>query len=121
MYLGSDKLKSNVGMKVLRKGEDSYFAILDAGANWYEASAEFDIILESGNELEFLITPLTGGNVASRVLTLEGLPERPPRTTRLNVRIEMTGVDQAAITIEDMGFGELIPSSGKAWTQMVQV
>lgn len=121
VYLGSDKLKSNIGMKVLRKGEDSYYAILDAGANWYEAAAEFDVILESGNELEFLITPLTGGNVTSRVLTLEGLPQRQARTTRLNVRMEMTAVDQAAITIEDMGFGELVPSSGKAWTQVVQV
>lgn len=121
VYLGSDKLKSNIGMKVLRKGEDSYYAILDAGANWYEAVAEFDVILESGNELEFLITPLTGGNVTSRVLTLEGLPQRQTRTTRLNVRMEMTAVDQAAITIEDMGFGELVPSSGKAWTQVVQV
>lgn len=121
VYLGSDKLKSNIGMKALRRGEDSYFAILDAGENWYEAAAEFDLILESGNELEFLITPLTGGNVTSRILTLDGLPERQMRTTRLNVRIEMTAVDQAAITIEDMGFGELIPSSGKAWTQMVQV
>lgn len=121
VYLGSDKLKSNIGMKALRRGEDSYYAILDAGANWYEASTEFDVILESGNELELLITPLTGGNVISRILTLEGLPERQMRTTRLNVRIEMTAVDQAAITIEDMGFGELVPSSGKAWTQMVQV
>ncbi len=121
VYLGVDKLKSNIGMKVLRQGEDSYYAILDAGNNWYEASAEFDVILEDGNELDFVITPLTGGAVSSHVLTLEGLPQRPKRTTRLNVRIEMTTVDQAAVTIEDMGFGELFPTSGKAWTQMIQV
>lgn len=121
VYLGSDKLKSNIGMRALRRGEDSYYAVLDAGTNWYEAATEFDIILESGNEIELVVTPLTGGHVTSRILTLEGLPERPKRTTRLNVRIEMTAVDQATITIEDMGFGELVPSSGKAWTQMVQV
>lgn len=121
VYLGADKLKSNIGMKVLRQGEDSYYAILDAGTNWYEAELEFDVILESGNTLDFVITPLTGGNVTSRILTLEGLPERPERTTRLNIHIEMTAVDKAAVTIEDMGFGELFPSSGKAWTQMITV
>lgn len=121
VYLGVDKLKSNIGIKALRRGEDSYYAILDAGTNWYEAASEFDIILESGNELDLVITPLTGGNVTGRTLTLEGLPQRPKRTTRLNVRIEMTAVDQAAVTIEDMGFGELIPSSGKAWTQTIPV
>lgn len=121
VYLGADKLKSNIGMKVLRRGEDSYYAVLDAGTNWYEASMEFDIILENGNELDFVITPLTGGNVTTRTLTLEGLPVRPERTTRLNVHIEMASVDKAAVTIEDMGFGELFPSSGKAWTQMMTV
>lgn len=121
VYLGADKLKSNIGMKVLRRGEDSYYAVLDAGTNWYEASMEFDIILESGNELDFVVTPLTGGHVTARTLTLEGLPVRPERTTRLNVHVEMTSVDKAAVTIEDMGFGELFPSSGKAWTQMITV
>lgn len=121
VYLGIDKLKSNIGLKALRRGEDSYYAVLDAGTNWYEAVSEFDVIMESGNELELVITPLTGGNVTGRTITLEGLPQRPKRTTRLNVRIEMTAVDRAAVTIEDKGFGELIPSSGKAWTQTIPV
>ena len=31
VFLGNDKLKANVGMKILRRGEASYFALLDAG------------------------------------------------------------------------------------------
>lgn len=121
VYLGADKLKSNIGMKALRRGEDSYYAILDAGTNWYEASADFDILLESGDTVDFLITPLTGSAVLDRPVHLQGLPERPRGTTRLNVHIEMTAVNQAAVTIEDLGFGELVPSSGKAWSSTFQV
>lgn len=121
VYLGVDKLKSNIGMQVLRQGKDSYYAVMDAGVNWYEAEKEFDIILEGGNELRFVITPLTGGNVTHRSIALDGLPERPAKTTRLNIHVEMTAVDQAAITVEDMGFGEFFPSSGKAWTHNIQV
>ncbi len=121
VYLGTDKLKSNIGMRALRRGEDSYYAILDAGINWYEAVSDFDIILESGNTLDLVVTPLTGGKVTDRTILLEGLPERPRAVTRLNVHIEMTAVDQAAITIEDMGFGEFFKSSGKAWTQTIMV
>ena len=94
---------------------------MDAGNNWYETSAEFDIILESGNTVEFVITPLTGENVSSRLITLEGLPERPQRTTRLNIQIEMSAVNQAVVTVTDMGFGEIFRSSGKAWTQIITV
>lgn len=121
VYLGEDKLKSNIGMKALRRGENSYYAVLDAGTNWYEAGCDFDVILESGDSVEFLITPLTGGNVIERPVKLPGLPDRPRGTTRLNIHVEMTAVDQAAVTIEDLGFGELFPSSGKAWSSEIQV
>ena len=36
VYLGKDKLKSNIGMNVLKQGRESYYALLDAGENWYE-------------------------------------------------------------------------------------
>lgn len=121
VYLGADKLKSNVGMKVRRRGEDSYFAILDAGANWYEITADFEIILEEGNTIDFIITPLTGENVMNKSITLEGLPERARNTTRLKIHIEMTAVNQVTATIEDLGFGEIFPSSGKGWTQTITV
>lgn len=121
VYLGGDKLKANVGLEVVRRGEDSYLAVLDAGTNWYEASADFDLILESGNQVAFRITPLTGGIPGYRTITLEGLPERPRSTTRLNIHIEMTAVDQAAVRIMDLGFGELFRTSGKGWTQTIQI
>lgn len=121
VYLGEDKLKSNIGIRVLRCGEESYFAVLDAGINWYEAASEFEIILENGNTIEFVITPLTGGNVKNKTITLDGLPERPPRTSRLNIQTEMASVEQVVFTIEDRGFGELFKSSGKAWTRTIEV
>lgn len=121
VYLGADKLKSNIGMKALRRGEDSYFAILDAGTNWYETSASFEIILESGDTVDFIVTPLTGGNIVDRPVHLPGLPARPRATTRLNIQIEMVAVDQANVTIEDLGFGELFPASGKAWSSSIHV
>ena len=121
VYLGEDKLKSNIGMKALRRGENSYYAVLDAGTNWYEAGCDFDVILESGDEIEFMVTPLTGGNVTERGVKLPGLPDRPRGTTRLNIHVEMTAVDQVSVTIEDLGFGELFPSSGKAWSCVIQV
>ena len=121
MYLGADKLKSNIGMKVLRRGEDSYYAILDAGSNWYETVSDFDIILEDGDTVDLIITPLTGGDVTERQVHLPGIPDRPRATTRLNIHLEMTAVNQATVTVEDKGFGELFPSSGKAWSSTIMV
>ncbi|MBR5798618.1 MAG: hypothetical protein IKY23_01010 [Lachnospiraceae bacterium] len=121
VFLGKDKLKSNIGMRVRRRGEDSYYAIMDAGKNWYETTADFEVILDAGNVLEFVIIPLTGEELKDRRIVLEGLPERPERTTRLRIHMEMAAVNQAVVTTEDMGFGELYPSSGKGWTHSISV
>lgn len=108
-------------MRALRNGQEAYFAVLDAGSSWYETSADYEVILESGDTVEFIITPLTGGKVMDRKVQLTGIPQRPRAATRLSVHLEMTSVNQANVTIEDLGFGELFPSSGKAWSSTITI
>lgn len=121
VYLGEDKIKSNIGMKALRRGEDSYYAILDAGTAWYEATADFDMILDEGNEFSLVITSLTGGKIIEKPMVLDGLPKRPRGTTRLGFHIEMSAVNTLQIEIIDKGFGDIIKSSGRAWNQNIVI
>lgn len=121
VYLGEEKVKSNVGIKALRRGEDSYLAVIDAGSNWFEVKKDFDIILDEGNIISFLVTSLTGGKIIEKPVILEDLPERPLATTRLRIHIEMKAVDQVEIQIEDIGFGEIFKASGKAWSQVINI
>lgn len=121
VYLGEDKVKSNIGMKAKRRGEDSYFAILDAGTAWYEANADFDIILEEGNEFSLVVTSVTGGYVVEKPIALDGLPKRPRATTRLMFHIEMSSINTLEVEIIDKGFGEIIKSSGRAWNHSIEI
>jgi len=121
VYLGQEKVKSNVGIKALRRGEDSYLAVIDAGNNWFEVKKEFDIILDEGNTISFLVTSLTGGKIIEKTIELVGLPERPLSTTRLRVGVGMSSVDTVDIDVQDMGFGEIIKSSGMAWSQSINI
>ena len=121
VYLGDDKLKSNIGMKALRRGEDSYFAILDAGKAWYKAKADFDMILEDGDEFSLILTSVTGGHITEKVIKLDGLPKRPRGTTRLSFHVEMSSINTLEIEITDLGFGEIIKSSGRAWNHSIEI
>ncbi len=121
VFLGDDKLKSNIGMKALRAGADSYFAVLDAGTAWFEARNDFDMILEEGNEFSFMITSLTGGLVTEKPMVLDGLPERPRGTTRLGFHVEMSDVNTMQIEITDKGFGQIIKPSGRAWNLTIVI
>lgn len=118
VFLGNDKLKANIGMKILRNGEDSYYALLDAGGNWYEAETEMEFYLQDGNSFEVMITPLIGRNAKTAVITLEDLPGN---IARLYMRIYMESESRLVMEITDLGFGEFRLPSDKIWTESVDI
>ena len=121
VFLGDDKLKSNLGIKVLKCGKEVYCALLDAGVNWYEARVSMDIIMDDSDVLNIEVTPLTGGQKKVVQLLLDGLANRPPLTTRLNISMSMSSVKDVDVRVKDLGFGELFPSSGKVWEETIEV
>ena len=108
-------------MDLLKCGQEAYHALLDAGVNWYEAQTQLDIIADPSGVLEILITPLTGKMPKSIQFFLDGLEKRPKGTTRLRLNLFMNSVDEVTIKVQDMGFGELFPATGKVWEQVIEL
>ncbi|WP_026529084.1 DUF5716 family protein [Butyrivibrio sp. VCD2006] len=121
VLLDGGKLKANLGLMVKKQGKEVYHALLDAGENWYDVSCGFDLILEDENQVDVIITPLTGGERYVHTIELKDLPERPPRTTRLRLKAAMRAADKVNVHIEDMGFGELFENSGLSWDEEISV
>ena len=121
VFLGEDKLKSNLGMKLLKCGTEVYHALLDAGVNWYEAGTSLDIIMDPSGILNIEVTPLTGKMPRIVQLYLDGLEKRPPRATRLRIELSMGSVNEVNVKVTDLGFGELFPATGKVWEQTIEV
>lgn len=120
VFLGEDKLKANIGMKVYRQGETSYLALLDAGVSWYDARFQTEVYLEEGNSFDIVLTPLNGKDARYGKVTLTGLPERKT-PTRLYIEISMTGENKVRLYVEDLGFGELSPSGYQKWTENFEI
>ena len=121
VFLGLDKVRANIGMKVLRRGKDSYFAVIDAGINWFEARCEYDVILEEGNSISIILTPLDGKEPREINMILEGLPSRPNRTTRLHMELKMISENEVSIDVKDMGFGDFFPTIGGEWVKIFEI
>lgn len=121
VFLGKDKLKANLGMKVFRRGEASYFAILDAGINWFEAKAECEFILESGYSFRILVTPLNGRDSREVEIIMGDMPERKMRATRLHMELSMKAENRVQISLKDMGFGEIYPATGQIWQEEFEI
>lgn len=121
VFLGADKLKFNLGLQMRKGQEEEYFALFDAGVNWYDCDKQFDCILEEGCYVNFMVTPLDGKEKVKITVELSGLPTRPDRATRLNIKVKMASETQIQIRIRDLGFGEMFPLSGKVWTKEVEM
>lgn len=121
VFLGKDKLKANIGMRVMRRGEASYCALLDAGSSWYEAGRSIEFLLEKDNTFTLVITPLNGKEIRYAQVTLEGLAQRETAASRLRMELCMVSETKIRLTVEDLGFGEIFPASGQVWTESFEV
>lgn len=117
VFLGRDMLKANIGMHVLRQGKESYYALLDAGENWYELRKECDFLLSKEKTLQFVITPLDGRNPETKTISLTEGGESGAPYTRYHMEMKMCSADQVSVRVTDLGFGELFAPGGRVWEE----
>lgn len=121
IFLGKDKLKANIGMHVLRQGKESYYALLDAGENWYELHKSCELLLGEEKSLSFVVTPLTGKNAETRTVPLTGARETGAPFTRYAIEVDMASHDTVRVVVTDLGLGEFFPSRGQRWEETFQI
>lgn len=118
VFLGNDKLRSNVGMKILRRGKESYCALLDAGINWFEAERILELYVQEGNAIELIITSLTGQGSKEVKITLE---ELKGTLSRLKLRLYVQEENKLIAEIEDLGLGEFREATHHVWREEIRL
>ena len=114
LYLSDDMIQHNLGMWMEIRGQEGYYPLVNAGINWYMARHTCEFLL--GDEKEVVIYSRTvRGEEMEHTLALSQLPDRPRWATRLRLDISFTAPDRCRVRAEDLGLGELYPSSGKIW------
>jgi hypothetical protein len=99
-------------MNILSQGQETYFALLDAGVNWYEAEQTFEFYVRGGNELELQIASLIGKENRTVRITLEDML---PGMSRLKAHLFLTGEKELVMEVEDLGFGNFRPATNHVW------
>ena len=117
LLLGSDLVRKNIGIEMLVDGISMYYPLITAGIHWYEAENECELLLNEEKSLVFRVSRMEDGKRTNYSMPLPNLPKRPPKTTRLKVRLRFESPLKCIVTVEDMGFGEIFPSSGMCWTE----
>ena len=121
MFLGPDRLKANIGMKLQKRGEPVYNALLDAGMYWESIEEIFEFYLKGENNLELSVASLIKGVTKSVYLELEGLELERDQVTRVRMKLTMPSENVLAITVTDLGFGEFREAADRKWVKEVEL
>ncbi|MCD7817432.1 MAG: DUF5716 family protein [Lachnospiraceae bacterium] len=117
IFSGSDMIDRNIGMELCIRGKESFYSLVNAGTNWYEAHHVCEFIPRGEHEIRLISRPMTEGDPIVHMMRLPGLPKRPDRATRLRMTVYFTSPSCCHIDIEDLGFGGLYKSSGLSWSR----
>ncbi len=119
IYIGDNDLKLNLSIKILENNVMKFYTLIDAGQSWYDSHGECEVILDGEPEIEFYIQRPESREAHTEVLELTDLPKRENRTTRLRIEASPISDIAVAISITDLGFGEISPASGKSWEHTI--
>ncbi len=115
IFGGRDMIERNLGMEMRVRGRETYYPLVSAGINWYEAHHVCEFILHGEREIRVLSQPMAEGEKIVHTMRFPGLPARPDRATRLRMTVYFLSATCCHIEVEDLGFGGLYRSSGRVW------
>ncbi len=121
VYIGDNELKINVALKVIDKNKMEFLTLISAGDSWYDTKGECEVILDGSSEFECWISRPESRKSRVEVLELTDMPKREDRMSRLRIEARPLSDKKIRITIRDLGFGEIAPSSGKVWEHTIGV
>lgn len=120
LFVSRDLVRHNIGMDMTVNGSNTYYLLIPAGINWYEAVRDVDILLNGEQDLTFSVSSMDDGTRNRYSMELPRLPKRPDKATRLHLHLEYISPEECTIEVRDEGFGELFPSSGLTWKETMR-
>lgn len=109
------RTRQSVSLGVSLGERQAKLILSPSGSPWYEVNAYAEVLPKGQNFIDIDIEPVERSKPKRTVrLELSNFPSRPDRCTRVAVEIRYPDVSTLDIEVEDMGFGEIYPSSGKS-------
>ena len=119
LFGGHDMIEMNIGMELRIRGKETFYPMVNAGINWYEAHHVCEFIPDAERVIRVISRPMSQGDCITHMMRLPGLPARPNRGTRLRMTVYFSSPSRCHIEVEDLGFGGFYKSSGMVWKREI--
>lgn len=115
ILLNNEMLVNSIWIRVYSDGALRDMLLSDAAVSWYEVDKSIEIIPDNENCIEIVCRNIMTREVRREKLTLDKLPDRPDKMTRLLVNLTCSNRNTARIGVTDLGFGEMVQNTNKTW------
>lgn len=120
LIIGEDDLKSSISLRVVSNAEPIEIPFGSIGQKYTEAGGSCEIIMDDTDEIDFMIHNALKKDFFCAIMTLDALPQRSDKTTRLRVDVRFASRDEAVVTVRDIGFGNIRKTDYRIWEQVIK-
>jgi hypothetical protein len=121
ILMNDDMITSSVMLRVYLDTKYQEVPLTVAGETWYEINKSIEVIPEGDAELEIILKDIMTRDVTREKIRLSQLPNRPERMTRLEINFTCKDKSTGIITVNDLGFGEIYPETGRIMEFSIEI
>ncbi|GHU61297.1 hypothetical protein FACS189418_0720 [Clostridia bacterium] len=104
-------LSTTISLKAEVNGTEKQVAFALAGDHWHDLTNTLILLVNASPSIDFYLSQNHLKQVQKLSIPLKNLPERPKKTTKIEVQITFINENTMQVKIRDLGFGELFPAS----------
>lgn len=119
VYLGKEKLKSDIGVSRIEQGKTVTDILLHGGVNWFDAMTSFTFMPGEDYHLPIVIAPMDGSKERIVPVILPEFANRDIKSLKFFCKLYMKSDKELALEIEDMGFGEFYQPTGRKFEEII--
>lgn len=121
LFLSEEMVSKEITMHVYHDAAMAEVVLARPGVAWYDSVQSLDVILDEESEVELIVRNSMTQDTISHILSLDGIANKPNKTTRVRIHAYFTDAKNCVIHIRDMGFGEFYPSSNRVWEKYISM
>lgn len=107
-------VKWDVGISLMDES-DTFEPITSGGEEWFNTKGRICLFIDETNRLDLVYKNAVTGDKKVESIEIQGLPKRPPKTTRISLEVEFYDALKGAVIIRDEGFGSMFPTTNRIY------
>ena len=121
VLLCEGRLKASVVLECTNRGARRQVYLAQEGERWLGKTSVLRIIPENKEYFDLRIVKAGERLFRNERISLAGFPDRPKRTTCLELKCTFLSEKEARIDVKDLGFGEIFPAGTHAVSRVIRV